>query len=195
MHRVLGVSWLIPRRNNFRYARTRGASRPRGFSLLELILVVGLLAALGCVILIVASRTRAAATSINCLGNIQQVNNALRSYAWDHDNRFPDPGAAELPWEKMIAKYLPNSGVLVCPADSEIAPVTGSSYDWRDTTLPEATLAGKLITDSRRPDAVLTIEALPGWHAQGNINVGRLDGSCMTMDANQAMADLMRPIR
>jgi type II secretory pathway pseudopilin PulG len=189
------VRWLISRRNQSRNARTRRLSAVSGFTFLELIVVIALLTALGTVVLIVASRTRAAATGMNCLANLKQVNQALRSFAWDHENRFPDPGTAEQPWERMIEKYLPNSGVLVCPADSEIAPVTGSSYDWRDTTLPEATLAGKLFTDSRRPDAVLSIEALPGWHHKGAINVGRIDGSCTTMDANEAMADLMKPIR
>jgi prepilin-type N-terminal cleavage/methylation domain-containing protein len=171
------------------------AWRGRGFTLLELIIVMGLLVALAGVVLLVASRTRSTATSLNCLGNLKQVTGALRSYAFDHGSRFPDPGAAELPWEKMIAKYLPNTSMLICPADSEIAPVTGSSYDWRDTTLPEATLAGKLFSDVRRSDAVLTIESLPGWHAQGQINVGLVDGSSTTMDANKAMSDLMKPIR
>ena len=190
-----GVRWLILRRKHLGNASTRRLSAASGFTFLELIIVIGLLTALGTVILIVASRTRATATSLNCLANLKQVNQALRNFAWDHESRFPDPGAAELPWEKMIQKYLPNTGVLVCPADSEVAPVSGSSYDWRDTTLPEATLAGKLITDSRRPDAVLTIESLPGWHHKGSINVGKLDGSCTTMDANEALADLMKPIR
>ena len=195
-----GVSLQFSRRNQLRHATARsvsavGRTAPHAFTLLELLIVTGLIAAIACVVMIVANRTRAAATTMNCLGNMKQVTHALRTYAWDHENRFPDPGNAELPWEQMIQKYIANTGVLVCPADSEVAPVTGSSYDWRDTTLPEATLAGKLFTDCKRPDAVLTIEALPDWHERGKINVGRIDGSCATMDANEAMSDLLKAIR
>lgn len=156
---------------------------------------MGVIAAMAGAVLFLAIKTREVASDAGCLTNLRQVTNALRTYAMDNGGYFPDPGAAEQPWERMIAKYLPDTTRLVCPADKEIAPLTGSSYDWRDTTLPQSTLAGKLITDVRRTTAVLTIESLPGWHAKDEINVGRVDGSCTTMGANEAMADLLQPVR
>jgi prepilin-type N-terminal cleavage/methylation domain-containing protein len=196
---ILGVSLSFSRRISLRHARSRGVSAPRpsraGFTLLELLVVIGVIAAVAGVVVIAATRTRSAATGITCLGNLNQITTALRSFAVDNKNRYPDPGAAEKPWEQMISKYLPATNVLVCPADNEIAPVTGSSYDWRDTTLANCTMAGRPFTDYTRSEAVLTIESLPGWHKQGTINVGRVDGSCDTMDANQALSDLLKPIR
>ena len=71
----------------------------------------------------------------------------------------------------------------------------GSSYDWRDTGLPETTLAGRLITDSKRGDCVLAFEALPGWHTPGRMNAALLDGSASSMEQAKCMEDLYRPIR
>jgi prepilin-type N-terminal cleavage/methylation domain-containing protein len=196
---IPGEMLAVTRRTSFGYAHSRGLTANNvlraGFTLLEMLVVIGVIAAVAGVVVIAATRTRSTATSMNCLNNLKQVTHSLRSFAWDHKDRYPDPGVAEQPWEQMIAKYLPNTNVLVCPADSEIAPATNSSYDWRDTVVPNCTMAGKLYTDYSRSDAVLTIESLPGWHKQGSINVGRVDGSCDTMDANQALSDLLKPIR
>lgn len=167
----------------------------RAFTIVELLVVMGLVAALSGVVILIALQTKSTANSLGCLGQLRQVTAALRSYAWANENRFPDPGAAEKPWEAIIAPYLPGPDVLRCPADSEVAPITNSSYDWRDTTLPESTLAGRLMTDVKRMEAVLTLEALPGWHKKEMINVGRVDGSCLEMDAQKAMADLLQPVR
>lgn len=195
----LGESLRLPRRIHVRHAPASGVSawKPSraGFTLLELLVVIGVIAAVAGVVVIAATRTRTTATNISCLANVKQITTALRTFAVDNKNRYPDPGAAEKPWEQMIAKHLPGTSVLLCPADAEIAPVTGSSYDWRDTTLPNCTMAGRSFTDYTRSEAVLVIESLPGWHKQGTINVGKVDGSCETMNANEALSDLLKPIR
>lgn len=117
-------------------------------------------------------------------------------YASDNGNRFPDRASLEeVSWETMIHRYLQNSKVFECAADEEIAPTAGSSYDWRDTGVPETTLAGRMMTEVRRQDVVLTLEALPGWHFKRKMNVGRIDGSCCTMDDQHAVGDLLMPIR
>jgi hypothetical protein len=74
-------------------------------------------------------------------------------------------------------------------------PAIGSSYDWRDTGVNSTTMAGKLLADTRRLNAVLAFEAMPGWHVKGNMNCALLDGSVQTLDATVCLSDLEIPIR
>jgi hypothetical protein len=83
------------------------------------------------------------------------------------------------------------SNTFRCPADDEVFPALGSSYDWRDTPDPETTLAGRDILIPQRSNLVLAFEALPGWHNKKRMNVCFLgDGSAQEMDYETAMRDL-----
>ena len=57
----------------------------------------------------------------------------------------------------MLAGYCRDN--FVCPADNELAPIVGSSYDWRDTADASTTLAGRVITDCGRPSLIIAFEA------------------------------------
>lgn len=170
-------------------------SRGIGFSLIELMMVIAIISVLAGAMLVVIKQLRQSAEAVNCLANLRQITTAFRMYAGDNGYRLPDPQAVEVSWESMISKYVSNPGVFRCPADSELGPVAGSSFDWRDTGKPETTLAGRLMTDSQRGNCVLTFEALPGWHKKLRMNVGRLDGSCATLESSEAIADIMLPLR
>jgi prepilin-type N-terminal cleavage/methylation domain-containing protein len=171
--------------------------RSRGFSLIELLVVIGILAVLLGLIIAAVAHARAKARSMQCLENLRQLTLGLHMYASENGDRFPDPQAAQTSWESVLQTYLQTKSnqIFICPGDGELGPLTGSSYDWRDTALPETTLAGKSVSDCNRLDAVLTLEALPGWHAKSKMNVGRMDGSCVTMGDQEAIGDLLKPIR
>ena len=77
----------------------------------------------------------------------------------------------------------------LCPADEEVYPAVGSSYDWRDTGNPDTTLAGQPITKARS-DAIFAFETLPGWHSKNKINAVRVDGSALSMDEEDCLSDL-----
>jgi hypothetical protein len=79
--------------------------------------------------------------------------------------------------------------VLRCPADEEIFPAVGSSYDWRDTGNPDTTLAGRTLVKARS-DAVLSFETLPGWHNLRQMCAVRADGSAMVMESRECLKDL-----
>jgi prepilin-type N-terminal cleavage/methylation domain-containing protein len=168
-----------------------------GFTLVELLVVIGITAIVLGLIIAAVAHARTAARSAACLENLRQITTGLHLYATENQDRFPDPQRAQTSWESVLQKYLETKSttLFLCPSDGELGPATGSSYDWRDTALPETTMADKSISDCNRPDAVLTLEALPGWHAKYKMNVGRMDGSCVTMDDQQAIADLLKPVR
>ena len=153
---------------------------------------MGVLVAL---LLPVIGRSRASAQSAQCLSNLRQLGNGLLHYAGDHDNRFPDPFVLQKSWEQLVRPYVGSLDAFQCPGDAELFGTIGSSYDWRDTGLPDSTLAGRLITDSTRGDCVLAFEALPAWHARGRMNAALLDGAAVSMDQEVCMADIQAPIR
>jgi type II secretory pathway pseudopilin PulG len=162
--------------------------------LLEVLVVIAIITILMSMLLVALRRARTTAQTVTCLSNLRQITTGLRMFAQENGNRFPSPGE-DASWEACIQRYVSNPKVFECPADEELAPSAGSSYDWRDTGVPETTLVGRLMTDVRRQDLVLTFEALPGWHLKRKMNVGRIDGSCATEDDQLAVGDLLMPIR
>jgi prepilin-type N-terminal cleavage/methylation domain-containing protein len=171
--------------------------RGTGFTIIELLIVIGIIAIVLGLIIAAVARARSAARSATCLENLRQITIGLHLYATENHDRFPDPQGAQTSWESVLQKYLEtrSTTLFLCPSDGELGPATGSSYDWRDTALPETTMADKSVSDCNRADAVLTLEALPGWHVKKMMNVGRMDGSCVTMDDQQVIADLLKPVR
>jgi hypothetical protein len=134
---------------------------------------------------------RAAARGTQCLSNLRGIATAFRLYAAENGNALPYPAFTEIPWERSLARHADDK-TFVCPGDEELAPATGSSYDWRDTGIPETTLAGRS-PGAARSTAVLAFDALPGWHAKGQMNVVRADGSAGSMDAGACVRDLQQP--
>jgi prepilin-type processing-associated H-X9-DG protein len=160
--------------------------------MIEMLCVMAIIVLLIGILVPVIGRTRASARSVQCVSTVRQIALAVHLYAENNKLFLPDPAGADKSWEQMLMPYY--SAGFVCQADLELAPTVGSSYDWRDTGHPMTTLAGRLLPDVRRHDAVMVFEALPGWHHKRKINVAFVDGSATTMDDEKCFADLTRPI-
>lgn len=169
--------------------------RRSGFTLLELLVVLGIITIASALILSGVTRARAAARSAGCMANLRQIHAAFAQYAVDNDKRYPDPQAVGKSWEAMLQSYCGGaSAAFACPADGEIFPEVGSSYDWRDTPNPITTLAGKPISSATRSSAVLAFDTLPGWHQKHFMNAIMVDGSAQEMREEDCLADLRVPI-
>jgi prepilin-type N-terminal cleavage/methylation domain-containing protein len=59
---------------------SRSASRSRGFTLTELLVVIGLIAMLISLLMPVLSKARSAANSAGCLSNLRQLGSAWQIY-------------------------------------------------------------------------------------------------------------------
>jgi type II secretory pathway pseudopilin PulG len=167
----------------------------QGISLPEVLVVIGVVAVLFALLLPLMGQTRTAAQSVACLSNLRQIHGAFLQYAADNDKRLPDPTSSQSSWEQVLRKYAPGVQVFRCKSDDELYPAVGSSYDWRDTGRADTTMAGRLLTDCQRSDAVLAFEALPGWHAGGRMNAVRFNGSAESMDQDHCLGDLLLPVR
>ena len=174
----------------------RSARRRRaGLSLRELLISIGIITLLAGFIMAVVSRSRTAAQNATCLTRLHSVSGGLSQWAHDHSDRYPDPIALNQSWEQCLYPYISSSQNFQCPADEELFPAVGSSYDWRDTSVATTTLAGRTVHDINRLDAVLVFESLPSWHMKGRMNAAHIDGSAQTMTQEKCLSDLQTPIR
>jgi len=158
----------------------------------ETLIVIGITVVVAALLLPILTRAREASREVACIGNLRQIGTGFRLYATD-EGRLPYPAFTQVPWERSVAKYV-SIPTFRCGSDAELGPVTGSSYDWRDTGVMETTLAGKEWREAQRPDTVLAFEALPGWHRPGRINVTCVDGSATSMTQDEFGAEMDRPL-
>jgi prepilin-type N-terminal cleavage/methylation domain-containing protein len=162
--------------------------RRKGFTIVELLVVMGIIALLIGILIPVISRAQAASRSVTCISTLRNIGHCFYLYAQDNKGTYPDPGSVGYSWEQLLQPYF--HGDFRCPSDEELFPTVGSSYDWRDTPDAATTLAGVPMAAVKRPNLVLAFESLPGWHAKGKMNAVLVDGSAQTMDEETCLADL-----
>jgi len=165
----------------------------RGMGLVDLLVSIGIITLLGSFALVVISQTRSTARSSECLSNLNHISVAFTGFAADHGGHYPDPQAQGRSWESLLSTYIAQPMAFACPADNEIFLSVGSSYDWRDTTDPLTTLAGKRLIDGP-PTAVLAFDTLPGWHTKHYMNVLLCSGSASAMSEDACLNDLLVPL-
>ena len=60
----------------------------RGFTLIELIVVIGLLAVLTTIGIAIGARAKAASEKATCLSNLRQLGSVVQAYLNDNDNAY-----------------------------------------------------------------------------------------------------------
>ena len=126
-------------------AQTRPMSRHRyrAFTLLELMVAIGIISILAALILPTLARSKLSARATGCISNLRQVGMALQLYADENESHYPTMFDAPvgrdsavttnlLPRvDQILISYLSSSNLLRCPADNRgLFEETGCSYAW-----------------------------------------------------------------
>ena len=126
----------------------RAPAFARGFSFLELMIVLGILAILASILLPTASKIREKAREVKCASNLHQISSAFFCFAAEHDRRLPgsiadefDPDPEHHDWLMgnphdfltapqggTIYKYVQTAAVFRCPSVNENPPRPGSGF-------------------------------------------------------------------
>ena len=91
----------------------------RGVTLIEMLMVIGIIAALAAILFPVFARARERARSHSCMMNLVNIGLALQFYAADHGGAYP-PTEDDL--SPLIGRYVRSEQVFVCP--SAASPTT-----------------------------------------------------------------------
>jgi prepilin-type N-terminal cleavage/methylation domain-containing protein/prepilin-type processing-associated H-X9-DG protein len=99
----------------------------RGFTLIEILVVIAIIALLAAILFPVFARARENARRASCQSNLKQIGLAFHQYVQDYDDRYPtNLGANDssntttnLPygWADELDPYLKNTQVLQCPSE------------------------------------------------------------------------------
>ena len=168
---------------------TSGSRTKGGFTLLELILVTGLMMVLMGLLLPVLLRVKAKASEVQCINNLHQMDLALKMFSDDNGALPRSYVRRGTKYERrtlqdwLVPGYVGGSGVFWCSADPsrKSAELTGwriasgvmlppntSSYMYNDL-LPDAP------PRARSASAPLIWDQMP-WHS-GGMNLVYMDGS------------------
>ncbi len=119
------------------------------FTLIELLIVIAIIAALAAILFPVFAQAREKARQNSCLSNMKQLGLAFQQYLADYDSIYPtcdndkakisgeppDPetpdadGPPERDWHIVLQPYIKNYDILRCPSDTSLKPLNPKNPD------------------------------------------------------------------
>jgi prepilin-type N-terminal cleavage/methylation domain-containing protein/prepilin-type processing-associated H-X9-DG protein len=121
-----------------------------GFSLLEMLLVIGIVLILFTLYWAPRKGSRQRALLTSCQRNLERIYIAQEIYANDHAGRFPvvaGAGRSEQVLDLLVPRYTSDTASFICPASQDTAPPGGGSF--LNSKISYAYYMGRSLTNSQ----------------------------------------------
>jgi prepilin-type N-terminal cleavage/methylation domain-containing protein/prepilin-type processing-associated H-X9-DG protein len=146
----------------------------RGFTLIEMLVVIGIIVALAGIAYPVANSFIGRSREASCLNNLRSLGVALEGYLQENNNIMPtlELGRAskteDVPvLETVLLPYTQAPEAFRCPADKQQFEKSGSSYLWVFLVSGEPATKLTFFNNDSRPDKIPLITDKESWHPNG----------------------------
>ena len=146
----------------------------RGFTLVELLVVIAVLAVLGGIGFALGKSVLGRSREATCLNNLRTLGVALESYLQEHNQTLPTLAAGRSSktedspvLETELLPYVESPDAFHCPQDHQQFAKSGSSYLWNSTQNGLKTSELKFFGIEDRPDKIPLITDKESWHPSG----------------------------
>ena len=132
----------------------------RGFTLVELLVVIAVIAILASLLLPALGKAKGRAHTVSCMNNLKQIGLAAHMYVQDNDEALPQSRHQTNTWIAGLAPYAGATNIYRCPKDDH--PTRLHTYVLNDFLLPGAVTGqsfNRLDTIPQPTDTVFMTEA------------------------------------
>lgn len=138
-----------------------------GFTLVEILIVISIVAVLAAILLGVFSRVREKGRQTACQGNLRQIGLGIQQYVQDNDSRYP----SVVNWAEATLPYIRNKQVFRCP--SELVPLREdlsdlSFYNYHNRWFNTVTYTGTAVVYSGVNESVIPNPATTSLLSDGS---------------------------
>jgi prepilin-type N-terminal cleavage/methylation domain-containing protein/prepilin-type processing-associated H-X9-DG protein len=161
-------------------------SRQDGFTLVELIVVVAIIAVLVSIAVPVSSHVIQSGKAAACVSNLSNIAVALQLYLGDHNQVMPtlQAGRASVSdnvpvIDNTLSAYVREPRVFACPADAQgLAAATGTSYFWNSVLNGQSVAHLRFFLSNGQNSEIPILSDKQGFHpyAANKVNILYADG-------------------
>ena len=166
----------------------------RGFTLIEIIVVIAIISLLATLAFPATSRIVQAGKAAACISNLHSLGVALQAYLGEHNQIMPPLMKAarqstsdDVPViDNTLNAYASDPRVFACPADNKgIAAGTGTSYFWNSALDGQSAAHLQFILSTGQNSEIPVLSDKEGFHpyASNKVNLLYADGHA-TQDLN-----------